>query len=135
LDFFKQQIQTVKFINIYRPIIILLDKILQSGLFNNNNFSTFLNEIFLIADTITEKCLFIINNINLELNIINNNNFDNFSGIYIYNKENYNDNNININNSSNLEAKNSNEIISIPYNTFYFWYIIYEIFFLLLFFL
>ncbi len=135
MDFFKQQIQTVKFINIYRPIIILLDKILQSGLFNNNNFSTFLNEIFLIADTITEKCLFIINNINLELNIINNNNFDNFSGIYIYNKENYNDNNININNSSNLEAKNSNEIISIPYNTFYFWYIIYEIFFLLLFFL
>jgi hypothetical protein len=120
LEFFNQQINTIKFINIYRPIIILLDKILQSGAFNNNNFSTFLNEIFFIADSICKKCLNIINNIQLETQNINNNNYDdNDNDIYIPLTENYNYDRIY--NLSNLEAKKYNESLSLSYKKFYFW--------------
>ena len=100
----------MKFINIFRPILILLEKILQSGSFNNNNFSLFSNEIFLLTDQISEKCVDIITNIQLE-----NNNNNIYSNIYISPKN---------NNNNSIEAKKFEEFISLPYKTFFFWYLI-----------
>lgn len=66
MDYLLNQIKISKLINIWRPILQLIDKIMQSGNINSSNYVTLTEKIFFISDTIYSNCKELLSKLELK---------------------------------------------------------------------
>lgn len=65
LEYLQLKLESNKFINAYKPLLILLEKILLSGVVNSQNFLLLTDKIFYIGDSISKITIDFIKNLQL----------------------------------------------------------------------
>lgn len=94
--------------------MFILDKIIQSGAFNNQNFQSYSGQLFSIADKIAEKCYDIIST-KIRLSTSDENDLKYLNSIFLVEEIDKNNNN-KVNKIKILE-----EQIPLSHKVFFFW--------------